>query len=85
MEIYEFFESKLSSFDKDKSVWAVLLDLSEAFDCMDRKFLLDKLNCNDVRGKILDLLESYLKERKQFVDFGGYISTCEKIEVGVQS
>ena len=29
------------------------------------------------------LLESYLSERKQFVDFGGYVSTCKSIDIGV--
>ena len=32
---------------------------------------------------MLKLLESYLTERKQFVDFAGYVSTCDIIEVGV--
>ena len=29
------------------------------------------------------LISSYLEGRKQYVSFGGYESTCEKIEVGV--
>ena len=29
------------------------------------------------------LIKSYLDQRKQFVNFRGYESTCEKIDVGV--
>ena len=32
---------------------------------------------------MLKFLEWYLTERKQFVDFAGYTSTCEKLETGV--
>ena len=32
---------------------------------------------------MLELLESYLSERKQFVDFAGYVSTCKSIDIGV--
>ena len=32
---------------------------------------------------MLKLLESYLTQRKEFVDFAGYVSTCESIEIGV--
>ena len=83
LALSEFVESTLSSFDKGNAVCAVLLDLSKAFDCVDRKILLDKLENYGIRGKMLKLLESYLTDRKQFVDFAGYASTCENIEVGV--
>ena len=83
LAISEFVEKTLCSFDKDKAVCAVLSDLSKVFDCVDRIILLDKLECYRVRGKMLELLESYLTGRKQFVDFGGYVSTCEMIGVGV--
>ena len=32
---------------------------------------------------MLKFLESYLTERKQFIDFAGYTSTCENVETGV--
>ena len=83
LALSEFVESTLSSFDKGNAVCAVLLDLSKAFDCVDRKILLNKLENYGIRGKMLKLLESYLTDRKQFVDFAGYVSTCEDIEVGV--
>ena len=60
----------------------MLLDLSKASDCVDREILLDKLKCYSKRGKVFELLESYLTKRKQFV---GFVSTCENIDVEVFS
>ena len=36
-----------------------------------------------IKGKMIFLPKSYLAERNQFVSFGGYGSSCEKIDVGV--
>ena len=83
LALSEFVESTLSSFDKGNAVCAVLLDLSNVFDCVDKKKLLNKIEYYEISGKILKLLESYLTERKQFVDITGYVSACESIEVGV--
>ena len=60
------------------------MDLSKAFDSVDRNILLRKLECCGVRGNMHLLISSYIDVRKQFVSFGGYESTCEKFEVWVQ-
>ena len=83
MALSEFVEGVLNRFDKGEAVCAILLDLSKAFDSVDRKILLNKLECYGIRGKMQLLIKSYLTERKQFVKFCGYESTCEKIHVGV--
>ena len=36
-----------------------------------------------VQERKFELLESYLTERKQFISFGVYVSTCENIDVRV--
>ena len=73
----------MSDFDEGNATCAVFLDLSKAFDSVDRKILLRKLENYGVRGKMHSLIKSYLEGRQQFVSFGGYESICEKCEVGV--
>ena len=43
MALSEFVEGVLNGFDKGEAVCAVLLDLSEAFDSVDRRILLNNL------------------------------------------
>ena len=78
----EFVEEVLSNFDKGNVVYAVLLNLSKAFDSVDRKIFLRKLECYGLRGHIHLLIKSYLDGRKQFVSFGGYESSCETVKLG---
>ena len=79
----EFVERKLSNFDKGNAICAVFFNLSKAFNSVDRKILLRKLECYGVRGNMHLLIKSYLDGMKQFVSFGGYESICEKSEVGI--
>ena len=44
----------------------VLLDLSKAFDCVDREMLLKKTEFYGISGNMFLLLKSYLTERSQF-------------------
>ena len=74
----EFVEGVLSNIDKGNAVCAVLLDLSKAFDSVDRNILLKKLELYGTIGNMHLLISSYLDDRKQFVSFGGYESTCKK-------
>ena len=46
----------------------VLFDLSKAFDVINHKIVLHKLNTCGIRGIANDWLESYLSNRTQFVE-----------------
>lgn len=48
-----------------KAVGVIFLDLAKAFDCVNHKLLLIKLQTYGIRGKISLLLESYLSSRRQ--------------------
>ena len=61
----------------------LFIDLKSAFDTVDMNILLKKLEHYGFRGKILKLLASYLKDRKQFVKCGDIESTLLSVVCGV--
>ena len=65
MALSEFVEGVLSEFDERNATCAVFLDLSKAFDSVDRKILLRKLKNYGVRDKMHSLVKSYLEGRQQ--------------------
>lgn len=69
--------------DNRDDVLGLFLDLSKAFDTVDRKILIDKLRYAGVRGIALDLFTSYLSNRAQFVCIDGIHSLLTLVNVGV--
>ena len=59
------------------------MDLSKAFDCLPHGHLIEKLRAYVLVPEAIDLLSSYLSDRKQQVRLGSHISTWEKILKGV--
>lgn len=57
-----------SSLNKKRPMASVFLDMSKAFDFVDHKLLLFKLNCYGIRGNALQWIESYLNNRQQCVE-----------------
>ena len=67
LAITKFYEDVLNTLNNNQSCAAILLDLSKAFDSVDRKILLYKLYAYGIRGPPYKLLESYLNNRKQYI------------------
>ena len=61
----------------------IFIDLSKAFDTVNHKILLGKLEHYGIRGNALDLLESYLSDRKQFVQIEKSKSLTRSVSCGV--
>ena len=60
-----------------------LLDLSKALDTVDHKLLIRKYEIYRLRGRALNILTSYLSNRKQFEDFNGETSSNLGVNCGV--
>ena len=57
----------VNNLDNKVNCLAVSIDLKKAFDTLNTNILLNKLSYFGIRGITLDLLCSYLTNRKQYV------------------
>ena len=61
----------------------IFIDLSKAFDTINHKILIDKLNAYGIRGTANDWFKSYISNRQQFVQIGDTKSKILPIRCGV--
>ena len=73
----------LKCFDKKKYTIGVFLDFSKAFDCINHEILLRKLSHYGIRGTALKLLESYLSDRHQYVQYNNSKSQFKPLKHSV--
>lgn len=66
--IYDFLHAIMTKLDIKTPICAIFCDMTQAFDYVDHKILLAKLDHYGIRGNVLSLIESYLTDRKQFVE-----------------
>lgn len=81
--IFNLMEELYLSLNDGEVASAVFCDLTKAFDCVNHRVLLGKLEIYGFRGSVLDWLQSYLSCRSQRVIFQGCSSTSLNIESGV--
>ena len=79
----ELINRNLEIMDKHKIALNIYIDLSKAFDTLDHSLLLYKLKYYGIHGKALQLFNSYLSNRKQYVDTGTHKSELLNITTGV--
>ena len=52
-----------NALNNNESILIVMLDISKAYDCIDYKIILKKLENSEIRGNTLQWFESYLPDR----------------------
>lgn len=72
-----------NNLDNGFKTLAVFLDLAKAFDTVPHDSLLKVLHCCGVRGAVLNVFESYLRNRTQVVKIGDILSDPLDIIIGV--
>jgi hypothetical protein len=80
VEHTSFIRSTLAQHSQVDSIYT---DFSSAFDKVDHKLLIFKLNKYGIRGPLLQWIESYLENREQRVHFLKYLSDPVKVNSGV--
>ena len=71
------------SFNVGLEVRSVFLDISKIFEKVWHDGIVYKLTQNGISGNLLNLLEDFLKERKQRAVLNGQVSTWTNINAGV--
>ena len=72
-----------NSFENNLLTLGVFIDLSKAFDTVDHKILISKLNHYGIKGKTLTWFRDYLKYRSQCVSLVSDNSDFKEINCGV--
>ena len=83
MAILDMVERIRQAWEDDEHCLGVFIDFSKAFDTVDHSILVSKLESLGIRGLPLELLRSYLSNRKQYVVFRGVESLQQDICVGI--
>ena len=83
LAVASVYENMLCNLEKGLTACNVFIDLRKAFDSIDHKILLSKLEYYGIRGKVLQLPQSYLSNRLQFVEVNGHTSRNQTVQFGV--
>ena len=81
--IVHLVDSILEKMDNRLMTGAVFIDLKKAFDLVDHKYLLHKLENYGVRGSSLDWFRNYLTTRTQRTQYGKELSSSLPVYFGV--
>jgi retron-type reverse transcriptase len=81
--LIDFTDKITKAIDEGKYSIGIFLDLSKAFDTIDHKILIKKLEHYGIRGVAKEWFENYLHNRKQIVKYNGVQSEEMTILSGI--
>ena len=81
--LIEIAESIQNALDLGNFACGIFVDFQKAFDTVNHKILIKKLNYYGIRGKANSWLASYLKNRKQQTSHMGWLSETAQVTYGV--
>lgn len=81
--VIDVMKNIINGLNDNKKCLAVFLDLAKAFDTVDHRILLKRLDRIGVRGPALDLLKDYLNNRVQKVKINDILSESLVVTMGV--
>ena len=82
-QLLSFYEDNLRKLESGANVDIIYLDFAKAFDKVDHKILMRKLQIAGVNGKLLEWIESFLDLRYQMVVVNGNLSEPSLVKSGV--
>ena len=83
MALITLLDNLRNALDSDNCAVGIFLDFQKAFDTVNHKILLGKLNCYGIRGIALDWFSSYLRNRSQTVVYNEQESEMKETLCGV--
>ena len=81
--LIEITEKIRNALDNGEIACGVFIDLQKAFDTVNHKILVNKLEYYGIRGLCNKWFKSYLSNRKQYVSIDGFKSEIQEIKHGV--
>ena len=81
--LFDFTETVYDALDANKHNLSILIDLKSAFDTVNHYILLNKLKLYGIRGLRLKWIESYLKDRTNFVSLRQTYSSDRTSNIGI--
>ena len=83
LAVTQFCEYIKNETDQNNNVSAIFMDLVKAFDAVNHKNLLSKLEQYGIRGLANEVIRDYLTNRKQYVHANGVSSLLENINISI--
>jgi hypothetical protein len=81
--VVKLVESIYESFNNKSHALSIFVDFKKAFDIVNHKILIRKLQAYGIRGLPLNWFENYLENRKQYVRIGSSHSNTKSINIGI--